>query len=73
MYLRPKDPTSNFHRWNPLHFTDNENAMSDLQGIVCRGPHMLSDREYPLFELPPFADRLEILRELMSAGATEIG
>jgi len=57
----------------PCVFTDDENTMSDLQGTVCRGPHMLSDREYPPFKLPPFSDRVEILRELMSAGATEIG
>jgi len=69
----PKIPLPTSIAGIPCVFTDNENVMSDLQGIDCRGPHMLSDREYPLFELPPFADRVEILRELMSAGATEIG
>jgi len=34
---------------------------------------MISDREDQLFELTPFTDRVEIIRELMSAGATEIG
>ena len=43
------------------------------QAIVCREPHNWSDREYPHFESPPFVDRVEILRELISAGATEIG
>ena len=71
--LVPKIPLPTSIAGIPCVFTDNENTMSDLQGIVCRGPHMWSDREYPLYELPPFADRVEILRELISAGATEIG
>lgn len=57
----------------PCVFTDDENKMSNLQGTVCRGPHTWSDCEYPLFELPPFTDRVDILRELMPAGATELG
>ena len=71
--LVPKIPLPTSIPRIPCVFTDNETVMPDLQGIVCQGPHMISDREDQLFELTPFTDRVEIIRELMSAGATEIG